>query len=204
MHARKCSCAPSYIFSIKLKQCSFCLCLLYFESHYLLFSSHSNHISQIKSSDEASEDEIARRSCFFKTTQNKTEWKCLATTRWRNLFDFCVCLLRQSKNCLEIVLNPKSISWENCVTISQYSFSSNLFFLLLRFSWDCFRFCFSVRKIPLFWYRHFSINVTVPECLNTQAKHCTPLHFTPFQWNEEMNLRWKSCSFSHNLSLDSI
>lgn len=90
--------------------------------------------------------------------------------------------------------HPKSIPWENCVTISQYSLiSSNLLFLLLQFSWD-FRFCFPLCKIPLFWYTPATFLHQISVCLR-YALQCVlclfteapekRLHFNKIEWKDE-------------------
>lgn len=92
--------------------------------------------------------------------------------------------------------NPKSIPWENCVTISQYSLiSSNLLFLLLQFSWD-FRFCFPLCKIPLFWYTPatFLHQISVCVCDTRCSVSCASLlkrsrnGFTSIKLNEKTKI----------------
>lgn len=71
-------------------------------------------------------------------------------TKFVYSFGSCVCLVRQDRKLPRECTQSKIYSMrELCNNFPIFSFIQFVF-LLLRFSWDCFRFCFSVRKIPLF------------------------------------------------------
>lgn len=138
MHAMWHLCTLIQFFSIKLKR-SVCAFFSIFHSHHL-YSTLTNTHARIQNEFRTKRPKW-NSTTFIQNREKKKNRKCLATT-WFSV---------HTENCLENVLNPKSIPWENCVTISQYSLFIQFVFLLLRFSWDCFSFLFyPCAKYPYF------------------------------------------------------
>lgn len=173
MQVKKCCCLHTLIqfFSIKLKLRSIGACCICESHHYTLQA-------QKRKKEQRSDEENSKLRGSRWRSKNVQRDNSVTKFVASSLLRIVSLVSAVSENCLENVLNSKSIPWENCETISQYSLPSNLFFYCYGSLETVFVFVFSCAKYPYLIqsFLHQSQSGTAPRA--AEAKRSTSIKRT--------------------------